>query len=142
MSDDQVTTGLGTSSRRALLTGAGAVGAAVVLAACGDDSGDEATAEGGGQPLAKTTDIPVGGGKIFADQKVVVTQPNPGQFKAFSAICTHQDCTVSRIEGGVIVCLCHDSRFSIADGSVKKPPAKRPLPAKEIKVTGDQISLA
>jgi Rieske Fe-S protein len=159
MSDDQALTGPGTQSRRALLTGAGAVGAAAVLAACGgDDSGDGAaptptisvspTARPGGgdpaagKPLAKTTDIPVGGGKIFGDQGVVVTQPNPGEFKGFSAICTHQNCTVSRVEGGTIDCLCHGSKFSIVDGSVKTPPATRPLPPREIKLTGDQISLA
>ncbi|WP_446210410.1 Rieske (2Fe-2S) protein [Micromonospora sp. IBSANI012] len=157
MSDVQVLTGPGTQSRRALLTGAGAVGAAAVLAACGgDDSGDGAgapttavspTATGGGgpaagQPLAKTTDIPVGGGKIFAKEGVVVTQPNPSEFKGFSSICTHQNCTVSRVEGGTINCLCHGSKFSIIDGSVKTPPATRPLPPREIKLTGDQISLA
>ncbi|RZU76125.1 Rieske-like 2Fe-2S protein [Micromonospora kangleipakensis] len=126
MSDVQVLTGPGTQSRRALLTGAGAVGAAAVLAACGgDDSGDGAgapttavspTATGGGGPAAgqplKTTDIPVGGGKIFAKEGVVVTQPNPSEFKGFSSICTHQNCTVSRVEGGTINCLCHGSKFS------------------------------
>ncbi|PWU51357.1 Rieske (2Fe-2S) protein [Micromonospora globispora] len=159
MSEDQVITGSDTHSRRALLTGAGAVGAAAVLAACGgDDSGDGAgapttavsptaksTGGGGpaaGEPLAKTTDIPVGGGKIFAKEGVVVTQPNPGEFKGFSSICTHQNCTVSRVEGGTIDCLCHGSKFSIVDGSVKTPPATRPLPPREIKLTGDQISLA
>ncbi|WP_446215939.1 Rieske (2Fe-2S) protein [Micromonospora sp. IBHARD004] len=160
MSEDQVITEPGTQSRRALLTGAGAVGVAAVLAACGDDDSDDAaappttvtasptpTSTGGGdpaagRPLAKTTDIPVGGGKIFGDQGVVVTQPNQGEFKSFSSICTHQNCTVSRVEGGTIDCLCHGSKFSIVDGSVKTPPAKRPLPPREIKVTGDQISLA
>jgi nitrite reductase/ring-hydroxylating ferredoxin subunit len=131
-----------------VLTGAGAVGAAALLSACGgDDSGDgSGTPTSGppaaGQPLAKTSDIPVGGGKIFADQKVVVTQPNQGEFKAFSAICTHQACTVAKVEGGTIHCLCHGSKFSITDGSAMNPPATKPLPPEEIKVTGDQISLA
>ncbi|SCG64155.1 Rieske (2Fe-2S) protein [Micromonospora inositola] len=147
MSDDQVLTEPGNQTRRALLAGAGAVGAAAVLAACGSDDSGQAAAgptspAGSGQPLAKTSEIPVGGGKIFADRDVVVTQPKPGEFKAFSAICTHQGCKVTSIEGGTINCPCHASKFSIADGSVKAPPAKKPLPAKEIKVTGDQISLS
>ncbi|MFU8872667.1 Rieske (2Fe-2S) protein [Micromonospora sp. SL4-19] len=153
MSDDQVLTEPGTQTRRALLTGAGAVGAAVVLAACGSDketspaaagptSGDPGASASAGEAIARTTDIPVGGGTIFASKGVVVTQPEAGQFKGFSPICTHQGCPVSQIEGGTIICTCHNSRFSIVDGSVKEGPASRPLPPKNIKVTGEQITLA
>ncbi|PZF99645.1 Rieske (2Fe-2S) protein [Micromonospora deserti] len=160
MSDDQVLTGPGTQTRRVLLTGAGAVGAAVVLAACGsDDSGDGAAPTSGGpavpstgdagggdreaaQSLARTTDIPVGGGAVFVAQGVVITQPAAGQFKGFDPICTHQGCPVSNVDGGTINCTCHGSKFSIEDGSVKAGPATKPLAPKEVKVTGDQISLA
>ncbi|GAB3810336.1 hypothetical protein GCM10027605_48110 [Micromonospora zhanjiangensis] len=95
-----------------------------------------------GNALAKTSEIPVGGGKIFGDQGVVVTQPTAGQFKGFSNICTHQNCPVSVIAGGTINCTCHNSRFSIEDGSVKGGPANKPLPAKEVKVSGENITLA
>lgn len=161
MSDDQVETGPGTQTRRGLLAGAGAVGAAVVLAACGNEGAGAGTApptsggpgatgagdaEGGNRdsigPLARTTDIPVGGGAVFASKGVVITQPEPGQFKGFDPICTHQGCPVSNVDGGTINCTCHNSRFSISDGSVKQGPATRPLPQKNIKVTGDQITLA
>ncbi|ATO17365.1 Rieske (2Fe-2S) protein [Micromonospora sp. WMMA2032] len=161
MSDDQVRTGPVTQTRRTLLAGAGAVGAAVVLAGCGDDDatpglaptsggppGATATGDAGGgdrdssAPLARTTDIPVGGGAIYASKGVVITQPEAGQFKAFDPICTHQGCPVSNVDGGTINCTCHNSRFSISDGSVKQGPATKPLAAKEIKVEGDQITLA
>ncbi|MER7460577.1 Rieske (2Fe-2S) protein [Micromonospora sp. NPDC126480] len=159
MSDDQVLTGTGTQTRRAVLTGAGAVGAAVVLSACGGEgSGDGAPVSpgpavpssgdaGGGdregaQSLARTTDIPVGGGAVFAAQGIVITQPSPGQFKGFDPICTHQGCPVSSVDGGTINCTCHGSKFSIEDGSVKAGPATKPLAPKDVKVTGDQISLA
>jgi nitrite reductase/ring-hydroxylating ferredoxin subunit len=160
MSDDQVLTEPGKQTRRALLTGVGAVGAAVVLAACGsDDTGAGGTPTSGGpavpssgdagggdrqgaQSLATTTDIPVGGGVVFAAQGVVITQPSAGQFKGFDPICTHQNCPVSNVDGGTINCTCHGSKFSIEDGSVKAGPATRPLPAKNVKVTGDQISFA
>ncbi|MET7670295.1 Rieske (2Fe-2S) protein [Micromonospora luteifusca] len=160
MSDDQALTGPGTQTRRTLLTGVGAVGAAVVLAACGSDDGNGSAAPtsggpavpstgdaGGGdrqgaQSLATTADIPVGGGKVLASDGVVITQPTAGQFKGFSPICTHQNCPVTNVDGGTINCTCHGSKFSIEDGSVKAGPATRPLPPKGIKVTGDQISLA
>ncbi|MFG2887440.1 Rieske (2Fe-2S) protein [Streptomyces sp. NPDC048297] len=94
-----------------------------------------------GSVLARTSDIPEGGGKIFKEKKVVVTQPKKGEFKAFSAICTHQGCTVAKVADGTIDCPCHGSKFHIADGSVAHGPATRPLPAKHIKVEKDSIRL-
>lgn len=95
-----------------------------------------------GQALATTSEIPVGSGKIFKAQKVVVTQPTKDDFKAFSAICTHMGCTVSKIADGTIDCPCHGSKFHIADGSVAHGPATRPLPAEQITVQGNSIRLA
>jgi Rieske Fe-S protein len=94
-----------------------------------------------GHELTKTTDVPVGGGTIFKEQKVVVTQPKKGEFKAFSAICTHEGCTVAKVADGTIDCPCHGSKFHIADGSVAHGPAMRPLPVKHIKVSGKSIYL-
>jgi nitrite reductase/ring-hydroxylating ferredoxin subunit len=96
----------------------------------------------GGTPLGATSDIPVGGGKVFAAQKVVVTQPSAGQFKGFSAVCTHQGCTVGQVADGVIKCPCHGSEFHIADGSVAAGPATSALPAKAVAVSGGEVSLA
>ncbi|MFD3535125.1 Rieske (2Fe-2S) protein [Streptomyces sp. NPDC058664] len=95
-----------------------------------------------GARLAGTSEIPVGGGTVFAKEKVVVTQPAAGEFKAFSAICTHQRCTVNKVADGTIDCPCHGSKFRIADGSVANGPATRPLPAERITVSGDTITLA
>lgn len=91
--------------------------------------------------LSSTSAIPVGGGKIFPAKLVVVTQPAAGEFKAFSAVCTHMGCTVSQISMGRIDCPCHGSEYSIKDGAVLAGPAPAPLPAKTIKVTGDSIFL-
>ena len=71
----------------------------------------------------------------------MVTQPTAGEFKAFSAVCTHMGCTVSQIADGRIDCPCHGSEYSITDGAVLAGPAPRPLPAKTIKITGDSIFL-
>ncbi|MGW5198744.1 Rieske (2Fe-2S) protein [Streptomyces spiralis] len=93
------------------------------------------------QDLTSTRDIPEGGGKVFAEQKVVVTQPAKGRFKAFSAVCTHQGCTVAKVAEGTIDCPCHGSRFRITDGSVAGGPATRPLAARKIEVQGNSIRL-
>jgi nitrite reductase/ring-hydroxylating ferredoxin subunit len=151
------------TTRRTLLTGAGAVGLTAALTGCaayGDTGTDTAapapadndTAAGGatgaggapagGGGFAKTSDIPVGGGKIFEDQKIVVTQPTAGQFKCFTAVCTHAGCVVGDVSGGTINCPCHGSKFKVADGSVANGPAAKALKAVAIKVTGDAISKA
>src|SRR5690242_10527805 len=94
-----------------------------------------------GQPpsLALTSDVPVGGGKILADKKIVITQPRAGSFQAFTAVCTHQGCTVSSVSGGTINCPCHGSRFSVTNGSVVNGPAASPLAPVSIKVQGTSI---
>ncbi|MGW0086952.1 Rieske (2Fe-2S) protein [Streptomyces sp. NPDC003393] len=93
------------------------------------------------QDLTSTSDIPEGGGKVFPEQKVVVTQPVKGQFKAFTAVCTHHGCTVAKVAEGTIDCPCHGSRFHITDGSVAGGPATRPLAARQIEVRGNSIRL-
>jgi Rieske Fe-S protein len=155
MGDDEAVTGSG-ATRRALVLGAGAAGAAVVLAGCGGDEQagnaggggatdtptSSATATGGPGPLGKTSEVPVGGGKIYAAQSVVVTQPTEGTFKAFSAICTHQRCPVAAVDSGTINCTCHGSKYSIEDGSPKNGPATQPLAPRTVTVEGDTITLA
>jgi Rieske Fe-S protein len=156
------------ASRRIVLAGAGAA-AIAALGGCAtygqgnapppveeEVPADEPSAAASGTPgpngetpapppppaaLADTSDIPVGGGKVFEGKRVVVTQPKAGTFKAFSAVCTHQGCLVTEVEGGNIVCPCHGSAFKIADGSVAQGPASRPLSAKKITVDGSAIRL-
>jgi Rieske Fe-S protein len=148
-----------TSSRRAVLAGAGATCAAA-LAGCATynanngglasarpaqntpaATGNE-VANGNGSPgdvLASTSEIPVGGGKILADKKIVITQPHAGTFDAFTAVCTHLGCLVGTVSGGTINCPCHGSKFSITNGSVVNGPATSPLAPKSIKVQGTSI---
>jgi Rieske Fe-S protein len=94
-----------------------------------------------GTVLGATSDIPVGGGAIYAAAKVVVTQPASGQYKAFSAVCTHVGCIVNRVTNGTIDCPCHGSEFKITNGAVVTGPAPSPLPARQIKIVKDQIIL-
>ncbi|MFF2361674.1 Rieske (2Fe-2S) protein [Streptomyces sp. NPDC058122] len=133
-------------ARRTVVAAVGAAGLAVALTACGaDDKASDSVGSGNGAAgteVAKTSDIPEGGGKVFADQGVVVTQPTAGTFKAFSSKCTHQGCAVKGIANNVITCPCHNSQFSATDGSVKKGPATTGLATANITVEGDAIKLA
>jgi len=148
-------------ARRCVLTAA-ACGTAVVLAGCSsygakqssppptaaapaESAGAGSTAGGTGVKngvspvLAPLADVPVGGGKVLAAQRVVVTQPVAGTVKAFSAICTHLGCTVGEVAGGTINCPCHGSRYAIADGSVVAGPAPSPLPPIAVAVKGGNV---
>jgi Rieske Fe-S protein len=155
--------------RRVVLLGAGVVGVAGVLAACGGGDDDatsgggakspaasepaaesepapaettEAPADGGGAAgVVAVADVPVGGGIVIAAEKLVVTQPAEGDFKGFDSTCTHQRCQVAEVADGQIKCPCHGSRYSIEDGSVLGGPAPEPLAEKGVAVEGDQVVL-
>ena len=94
-----------------------------------------------GTVLGAASDVPVGGGAIYTAAKVVVTQPASGQYKAFSAVCTHVGCLVNKVTSGTIDCPCHGSEFKITDGAVVAGPAPSPLPARPIKIVDDQVIL-
>jgi nitrite reductase/ring-hydroxylating ferredoxin subunit len=89
--------------------------------------------------LATTAEVPEGGGKIIGGKNIVITQPQAGTFKAFTAVCTHQGCIVNSVSGGTIDCPCHGSKFSIKDGSVVNGPAASPLAPIAIRVEGTSI---
>ena len=156
-------------ARRTVLAGVGVVGIAAALTACGSGS-SSTTAAGsgsgatsgsapsapapatsapassggaaGGTALGATSEVPVGGGKVFTAEKVVVTQPTAGQFKAFTAVCTHMGCTVGSVSGGTINCPCHGSQYHIADGTVARGPAPSALAPEAISVANGTITLA
>ncbi|MEU2004629.1 Rieske 2Fe-2S domain-containing protein [Rhodococcus sp. NPDC019627] len=125
--------------RRTFLAAACATGC---LAAAGCTG--SATA-GGGRPadLARipVAEVPVGGGIVLPEHDLVLTQPEPGMFRAFSAVCTHQGCTVSEVRDGTINCPCHGSRYSSTDGSVVRRPAQQPLPTYPVTRTGEFLTI-
>ena len=132
----------GGSSSSSAGTSAGAPPAAGAGSAPSSASGNGSSATAQGSALATTSEIPVGSGKIFTSEKVVVTQPSSGDIKAFSAVCTHMGCLVSTISNGTIDCPCHGSQYSISTGAVVSGPAPSPLPAAPIKVSGTNIFLS
>lgn len=94
-----------------------------------------------GTVLGAASEIPVGGGKIYTAAKVVVTQPARGRYKAFSAVCTHVGCIMSKVASGTIDCPCHGSEFTITTGAVVTGPAPSPLPEKQIKIVNGMVVL-
>lgn len=136
--------------RKTVLEGAGVGIAALAVAACSSGS-DSSSSESGSSPaestggaessasaeaLAPTADVPVGSGVIVGE--VVVTQPEAGDFKGFSAVCTHTGCLLNEIADGTINCPCHGSKFSL-DGEVVNGPATKPLEPIAVRVQGDSI---
>ena len=108
----------------------------------GSGSASSGSAAPSGTPV-KTADVPVGGGVIDASALFVVTQPSAGQFKAFSATCTHQGCAVTKVQNGLIVCPCHNSQFDITSGApTSGSQARTPLPGKSATVSGDSVYIA
>jgi Rieske Fe-S protein len=144
-------------SRRIVFSGLAALGVAVALAGCGSDNTGGTTSapdpsggaggSGGsglktGTTLAKTSDVPVNGGLILPDQRVVITQETSGSFKAFSAVCTHQGFTVTSVEGDLIKCDHHGSEYNAKTGGVVQGPAPAALKSVAISVQGDKIMAA
>lgn len=133
-----------TISRRIVFQGLGSLAVAVALAGCGSaDSGggdaDGSATAASGTTLATTDEVPVGGGIVLADAGIVLTQPTQGEFKAFTAVCTHQGGALDAVGSDGIECPLHGSRFSIQDGSATQGPATAPLAVVAITVDGDQI---
>lgn len=92
--------------------------------------------------LATTEEVPVGGGLILTDERIVITQPEAGQFAAFSAVCKHQGETVGEVEDGTITCTFHGSQYDAATGAVTNGPATSGLDPIEITVRKGEIRLA
>lgn len=132
--------------RKTVLAGAGIGLAAAAVAACsggatsdsgsGPDSVTDSSPAPAGKALTSTAEVPVGSGVIVGE--VVVTQPVAGQYRAFSAVCTHNGCLVDKVADGTINCPCHGSRFGL-DGALVNGPAEKPLQAVAVRVQGNSI---
>ncbi|MEV8215228.1 Rieske (2Fe-2S) protein [Leifsonia sp. NPDC077715] len=135
-------------TRRTLLTIGGAASGAVLLAACtpggAQDSGGSGDSGSGGSGSAQVSlaSIPVGGAvsATLGGKPIVVSQPTAGEVVAFSAVCTHQGCTVAP-QGKEFDCPCHGSKFDATTGDVLNGPARDPLPKLKAEVSGDSVTV-
>lgn len=92
--------------------------------------------------VGKIVEFPEGQGKVVAvnDKPVIVVRTEQGGAKAFSAICTHLSCIVEWDESRqIILCPCHDGRFSPVNGGIISGPQPAPLPELPLTVEGDAI---
>lgn len=137
-------------SRRCFIGGCAAaatvITAGTAAAAPASDSGAQPCGKlPPGTVLAKKADVPLNGGVVvyFDDEtSVVVAQPKKGTYTAFDAKCTHAGCMCSEVDNNLIICWCHDSRFSSVDGKRRSGPAKKPLPVIKTKIKGEDIVVA
>ncbi|MFE3933226.1 Rieske (2Fe-2S) protein [Streptomyces goshikiensis] len=89
--------------------------------------------------LGAAAEVPVGGAKLYRERKLIVSCPAEGQYKAFSAQCTHAGCVLDKIDEGQGNCPCHGSRFDAATGKVLRGPATDPLPAVPVRAEGGKL---
>lgn len=125
----------------AVVAGLGGCGASTPPAPTAGASAPPTAAGSAGTRLGPVGDVPVGGGRVFTDLEVVVTQPAAGEFRGFSAECTHTGCIVASVTDGLIVCPCHGSRYHL-DGTVANGPAPRPLRRRTVRQVGGELELS
>lgn len=96
---------------------------------------------GNGSVSVPSSSVPVGGGYVDKNNLVVVTQPQAGVYKAFTAVCPHQGCTVANVSNNQIQCPCHGSLFSAKDGTVINGPATTALSPMTATVNGANVTV-
>ena len=91
--------------------------------------------------VARTDDVPPNSGTIFkfgADPGLLIRTAE-GELRAFSARCTHLNCTVQYDPGErLITCACHNGQFDLNGKNIAGPPPK-PLLVFNVNVRGDEI---
>ncbi|MFI1099704.1 Rieske (2Fe-2S) protein [Streptomyces melanogenes] len=131
------------AARRTVLKGAALAGAAGLgVAACSTDSKlghAETPTPTAPVALGAPEEIPVGGAKLYREQRLMVSCPAKGEYKAFSAQCTHAGCVLDKVEDGHGNCPCHGSRFDVMTGKPVHGPATVPLPSVPVQVKDGKL---
>ncbi len=78
----------------------------------------------------------------FGSKPVILLRTTTGEFRAFSATCTHLDCTVQyKKELGLIWCACHNGKYDLNGRNVSGPPP-RPLDEYRVVVQGGEVMIS
>ncbi|MEU3250401.1 Rieske (2Fe-2S) protein [Streptomyces sp. NPDC006997] len=130
-----------TPSRRTVLRGAALTPVAGLGAAACSSGPDRATRALPTAPieLGAEGEVAEGGAKLYAEHNVVVGRSGDGALKAYSTICTHQQCAANKLEGTRLICPCHGSEFDVLTGEAVVPPATRPLQELPVRAEGGKI---
>jgi cytochrome b6-f complex iron-sulfur subunit len=90
---------------------------------------------------AKVSEVPVNSGKIFkfGNKPGILVHTATGEFKAFSAVCTHLECIVQyKSDTKQIWCACHNGQYNLSGKNVGGPPP-RPLEEYKVNKRGDDV---
>jgi thiosulfate dehydrogenase [quinone] large subunit len=96
-----------------------------------------------GVRVAGVADVAVGSVLPFTapnGDPAYLLHPSATAYLAYSAVCTHQGCTVQHVDGG-FACPCHGARFD-SSGQVLRGPAQAPLQKFTVVVDGADIRVA
>jgi Rieske Fe-S protein len=89
----------------------------------------------------KLADVKPNSGQIFkfGNRPAILIRTPAGELRAFSAVCTHLNCTVQyRSDLSHIWCACHNGHFDLNGQNIAGPPP-RPLDQYVVNVRGEQI---
>jgi Rieske Fe-S protein len=92
----------------------------------------------------KPADVKLNSGQIFkfGSRPGILIRTPAGELRAFSAVCTHLNCTVQyRTDLSHIWCACHNGHFDLKGQNIAGPPP-RPLDHYVVNVRGDQIVIS
>ena len=78
----------------------------------------------------------------FGNKPVILLRTADDKLRAFSATCTHLDCTVQyRKDYGLIWCACHNGKYDLNGRNVSGPPP-RPLDEYRVVVQGEEVLIS
>jgi cytochrome b6-f complex iron-sulfur subunit len=89
----------------------------------------------------KVQDLKANSGKIvrFGNRPVLLVRVNESEWRAYSAICTHLNCTVQfRDDTHQIWCACHNGIYDL-NGKVASGPPPAPLEEYTVRLRGDEV---
>lgn len=127
-------------SRRSVLKGAALAGAtALGAAACAPGRAAPSPTPTAPVDLGSAGAVAAGTAKLYRNDRVLVYSPSQGDYRCFSAVCTHEGCVLETIVKTTAQCACHGSQFDATTGKVIQGPATKPLPAVPVRVEAGKL---